>query len=82
MRPQHGPWRRVAALPHSGTARPSRLCNLSRPGSVKEFAQCFRAANTVSCKETNHGRRKQVVRCIRNPSAWVRMLDGARALSA
>ena len=30
-------------------------------------AQAFystRAANTVSCKETNHGRRKQVVLCI------------------
>ena len=24
-------------------ARPSPLCNLIRPGSVKEFAQCFRA---------------------------------------
>jgi hypothetical protein len=38
------------------------MCNMNRPGSVKEFAQCFRAqavgptraANTVSYKETNH----------------------------
>ena len=35
MRPQHGPTLRYAP--------PSPLCNLIRSGSVKEFAQCFRA---------------------------------------
>ena len=65
-------WNRPARRPPLLGNAP--MCNMNRPGSVKEFAQCIRAeavgparaANTVSYKETNHGRCKQVVRCIRD----------------
>lgn len=54
-----------------------------RNRSVLSGADCRLDSGSQHCivQADKPGRRKQVARRIRNPSAWMRMLDGASALS-
>src|SRR5262245_34637841 len=74
MRPQHGPWRRCCCTPTLTYGPTFPFVQFKPPEAGERIRAVLSGAGCrpgsgsqhVSCKETNHERRKQVVRCIVN----------------